>query len=49
MTVYLLSLFVIQPPLEHFGTGLIIVSTASTLVVFLAFFYASCKDPGVIS
>lgn len=48
LTVYLLSLFVIQPSLTHFGYGTLFVSTISTAVVFLCFFYASCKDPGVI-
>jgi len=48
MTVYVLSLFVIQPTLADFGPSVFLSSTVSTAVVFLAFFYASCKDPGTI-
>ena len=48
MTVYLLSAFIIAPVLENFGESILLLSTISTVVVFMSFFYASCKDPGTI-
>lgn len=48
LVVYLLSLLIIQPKLAKYGSGILLISTSSTMVVFLSFFYASCKDPGAI-
>lgn len=45
--VHLVNMIIVLPTLDHWMVDIAqIVNAATTLIVFMTFSYASCKDPG---
>lgn len=48
LAIYLLNLFVVLPTIQFYAIQMQIASAATTVIVFITFLCASCKNPGVV-
>jgi F0F1-type ATP synthase membrane subunit a len=48
LAIFLLNLFVVLPSIQFYDIEMQIASAATTIIVFITFLCASCKNPGVV-